>query len=149
MKDCGTIGSGAWHVKGCSLAYSHREYPGTHTLSSGRVELLYTLRCLSSIRLAGWTGKVHHRLDNEGVVKRCQHISSGFRTAASADADLWTAMCSYLDEWRDETTISWVKSHAEEGGAKTTEHEVQNKKADEDAEKAYAHTDSAGYEQVY
>ena len=35
MKDCGTIGSGAWHVKGCSLAYSHTEYPGTHTLSSG------------------------------------------------------------------------------------------------------------------
>ena len=25
MKDCDTIGSGAWHVKGCSLAYSHRE----------------------------------------------------------------------------------------------------------------------------
>ena len=72
MKDCGTTGSGAWHVKGCSLAYSHGEYPGTHTISSGRVELLYTLRRLSSIRLAGWVGKVHHRLDNEGVVKKVQ-----------------------------------------------------------------------------
>ena len=66
IKDCGTIGSGAWHVKGCSFAYSHREYPGAHTLSSGRVELRYTFRCLSSIRLAGWVGKNHHRLDNEG-----------------------------------------------------------------------------------
>ena len=44
MKDCGTVRSGAWRVKGCSLAYSHRGYPGTHTLSSGRVEFLYTLR---------------------------------------------------------------------------------------------------------
>ena len=25
MKDCGTIRSGTWHVKGCSPAYSHRE----------------------------------------------------------------------------------------------------------------------------
>ena len=40
VKDCGTARSGAWHVKGCSLAYSPREYPGAHTLSSGRVELL-------------------------------------------------------------------------------------------------------------
>ena len=92
MKDCGTIGSGVWHVKGCSLAYSHREYPGTHTLSSDRVELLYTLRCLCSFRLAGWTRKVHHRLDNKGVVKKCKHISQGFRTAASVDADLWAAI---------------------------------------------------------
>ena len=30
MKDCGTIGSGAWHVKECSLAYLHREpWPST------------------------------------------------------------------------------------------------------------------------
>ena len=58
--------TGAWHVKGCSLAYSHREYPGTHTLSSGRVELLYTLRCMRSTRLTEWTGKIHHRLVNEG-----------------------------------------------------------------------------------
>ena len=120
-----------------------------HTLSSGRVELLYTLRCLRPIRLAGWTGKVHHRLDNEGVVKKCKHISRGFRAAASADADLWAAMRSYLDEWRGETTISWVKSHAEDGGAKTNDHEVQNKKADECAEKAYAHPDSDWYKQGY
>ena len=40
VKDSGTVGSGTWHVKGCYLAHSHREYPGTHTLSSGRVELL-------------------------------------------------------------------------------------------------------------
>ena len=25
VKDCDTIGSGMWHMKGCSLAYSHRE----------------------------------------------------------------------------------------------------------------------------
>ena len=27
VKDSGTIGSGACHVKGCSLWYSHQEYP--------------------------------------------------------------------------------------------------------------------------
>ena len=108
MKYCGTIGSGAWHVKGCPLAYSHREYTGTHTLPSGRVELLYTLWCLRSIRLAGWTGKIHHRLDNEGVVKKCKQISLGFRTASSADAGLWAAMCTYLPrrvEGRDDDFV--------------------------------------------
>ena len=43
-------------------------------------------------------------------------------------------MCLYLNEWRDETTISWVKTHAEDGGAKTNAHEEQNKKADDDTE---------------
>ena len=128
-------------MKGCSLAYSHKEYPGTYTLSSGRVEILYTMRCLSTIRLARWIGKIHHILANEGVVKKCKHISQGFRTMAAADADLWKAMCTYLDEWRGETTISWVKAHAEGGGAITTDHEQQNKRADDDAEKAYAHPD--------
>ena len=47
------------------------------------------------------------------------------------------AMCSYLGEWRDETAISWVKAHAEDGGAKTTDHEKQNKRADDDTENAY------------
>ena len=51
-------------------------------------------------------------------------------------------MSSYLGEWRDETTISWVKSHAEDGGVRTNDHEEQNKKADDDAEQAYAHPDS-------
>ena len=37
VKDSGTIGSGAWHVKGRSLLYPHREYPETHAPSSGRV----------------------------------------------------------------------------------------------------------------
>ena len=141
VKDRGTTGSGAWHVKGCSLAYSHREYQGTHTIYSGRVELLYTLRCLSAIRLAGWEGKIYHRLDNEGGVKKCKHISRGFRTTTTTDADLWMAMCSYLDEWRGETEISWVKAHAEDGGAKTNDHEKQNKRADDDAEEAYGHPD--------
>ena len=64
VKYCGTTGSGAWHVKDYSLSYSHQEYPWTHALSSGRVELLYTLRCLHAIRANGWTGEIHHRLDN-------------------------------------------------------------------------------------
>ena len=58
-------------------------------------------------------------------------------------------MCTYLDEWRGETTISWVKSHAEDGGAKTNDIEVQNKKADGGVEKAYAHPDSDEYSQGY
>ena len=37
VKDSGAIGSGAWHVKGCSLSYSHQEHQGTHALSSGIV----------------------------------------------------------------------------------------------------------------
>ena len=37
VKESGAIGSGAWHVKGCSLSHSHQEHPGTHALSSGRV----------------------------------------------------------------------------------------------------------------
>ena len=60
----------------------------------------------------------------------------------TADTELWMAMCTYLGEWRDETTVSWVKTHAEDGGAKTSEHEQQNKRADDDAEEAYAHPDS-------
>ena len=83
------------------------------------------------------------------MVQKCEHNSLGFRTAASAGADLWVAMRSYLDEWRGETTISWVKSHVEDGGAKTNDHEVQNKKADDDAEKSYAHPDSSEYSQGY
>ena len=79
------------------------------------------------------------------MVKNCKHISLGFRHAAAADANLWTAVCLYLNEWRDETTISWVKSHAEDGGAKTNNHKEQNQKADDDAEKAYAHPDSDEY----
>ena len=69
----------------------------------------------------------------------------GLRNTAAADADLWAAMRTYLDEWRDETTVSWVKSYTEDGGAKTSEHEQQNKRADDDAEKAYAHPDSSLY----
>ena len=58
-------------------------------------------------------------------------------------------MCLYLNEWRGETTISWVKSHAEDGRAKTNNHKEQNKKADDDAEKAYAHPDSDEYSGGY
>ena len=54
-------------------------------------------------------------------------------------------MCTYLDEWRDEATVSWVKAHAEDGGPKTSEHEQQNKRADDDAEEAYAHPGSSLY----
>ena len=45
VKESGTIGSGAWHVKGCPLSHSHQEYPGAHALSSGIVELLYKSKC--------------------------------------------------------------------------------------------------------
>ena len=85
----------AWHVKGCSLSYPHREYPGTHALPSGRVELLYTLRCLYTTRANGWAGGVHYRLDNEGAVKECQHLDRGFRATASSDADPGEVMLDY------------------------------------------------------
>ena len=75
VKDSGTIGSGAWHVKGCSLACSYQEYPGAHALSSGRVELMYTLRCLNTIRSHGSEGEIHHMLDNEGVVKNANTLT--------------------------------------------------------------------------
>ena len=51
------------------MKYSHNEYPGCRARSSGRVELLYTLRCLASIRMEAWAGVIHHRLDNLGEVK--------------------------------------------------------------------------------
>ena len=136
VKESGAIASGAWHVKGCSLSYSHKVYPGTHALSSGRVELLYTLRCLYTIRAVGWTGEVHHRLDNEGIVKKCQHLDSGFRATTPSDADLWKIMTEYQGTWHEVTKISWVKGHAEKGGAKTNDHEKQNHTADAQAEKA-------------
>ena len=47
------------------------------------------------------------------------------------------------------TKISWVKGHAEKGGAKTNDHEKQNHKADAQAEKAYAHEDSSAYREGY
>ena len=59
VKEPGTFGSSAWHVKGCTMRYPRKEYLGHRALSSGRVELMYTLRCLSSIRLEGWTGVIH------------------------------------------------------------------------------------------
>ena len=58
VKDSGTIGSGVWYVKGCSLSYSHREYPEAHALPSDRVEPLYTLRCMHTIRADGWAGRI-------------------------------------------------------------------------------------------
>ena len=79
-------------------------------------------------------GKESPQTRQRGVVKKRKHISQGFRTAAAADTALWTAMCSYLDESRDETTVVWAKAHAEDGGAKTNDHEKQNKKADNNAE---------------
>ena len=35
----------------------------------------------------------------------------------------WKAMAAYLNEWRGETTISWVKARAEDGGVVTNDHE--------------------------
>ena len=62
VKEAGASGSGAWHVKGGTVRYPHKEFPGQRALSSGRVELLYVLRCMASIRLGGWTGLIHHRV---------------------------------------------------------------------------------------
>ena len=73
VKEAGTFGSGGWHVKGGTLMYSHKEFPGRLALSSGRVELVYTLRCLVATRLEDWTGLTHHHLDNQGVVKMKTH----------------------------------------------------------------------------
>ena len=67
-KEAGTFGSGAWYIKGGTLRYSSREFPGWRAFSSGRFDLLYTLRCMVDIRLEGWTEMIHHRLDNQGVV---------------------------------------------------------------------------------
>ena len=53
VKESGNFGSGTWHVKGGTMRYSHKEYPGRRALSSGRVELMNTIRCLTSIRLEG------------------------------------------------------------------------------------------------
>ena len=54
-------------------------------------------------------------------------------------------MAAYLVGWSDVTQVSWVKAHAREGGAKTNAHGKLNKRADEDAEKAYARPDSPAY----
>ena len=51
-------------------------------------------------------------------------------------------MAEYQAKWHGVTKISWVKAHTEKGGAKTSAHEQQNKRVDDDAEKAYTHTDS-------
>ena len=55
LKEAGAFGSGAWHVKGGIPRYTHKELPGRRALSSGWIELLYTLRCMAAIRLEGWT----------------------------------------------------------------------------------------------
>ena len=59
------------------------------------------------------------------------------------------AICTYLYKRRDETTVSWVKAHAEDAGAKTSEHEQQNKRAAYDTEKAYTLPDSSLYRVGY
>ena len=48
-----------------------------------------------------------------------------------------------------ETTVSWVKAHAEDGEVKISEHERQNKRANADAGKAYAHPGSCWYRVGY
>ena len=50
------------------MRYSHKEYPRRRALSSGRVDRIYTMRCLTSNRLEGWTGAIHHRVGNQGKV---------------------------------------------------------------------------------
>ena len=69
VKESGEFGSGAWHIKGGTMKYPHKECLGRRALSSRGVELIHTLRCLASIRIEGWTGVIHRRLGNLGVVK--------------------------------------------------------------------------------
>ena len=95
VKDPGTIGSGALNIKGCSPAYSHREHPWTHVLSSDRVGLLHTPRCLNTIRSNDWEGAIQHRVGNMRVVKRYQHLGRGFQATTTAGTDLWVAMGTY------------------------------------------------------
>ena len=52
--------------------------PGNPHLPSGKVELLYTLRYRDASRSNGWIGEIHHRLDNEEVVLKSQHLDRGF-----------------------------------------------------------------------
>ena len=69
----------------------------THILFSGRVKLLCTLRCLNTTMLSGWEGRIHHILENEGVVKKYRRIGRDFRATTTVDADLWKAMSAYLN----------------------------------------------------
>ena len=72
------------------------------------------------------------------MAKKCRHIGRDFRATTTADADLWKTISVYLNEWRDNTTILWVKAH-----------ETQNKKADEDADGAYQHHGTSLYREGY
>ena len=42
---------------------------------------------------------IHHRLDNQGVVKKYKRIKHDFRMTTAADADLWVGMRRYYKEW--------------------------------------------------
>ena len=130
VKEVGTFGSGRWRAKGGTLLYSYKELPGRRALSSGRVELLYTLRCLAAIRFEGWAGMINHRLDNQGVVKKYRRMKHGFRVATAADADMWAGMRQYNKKWDHKTKIIWVKGHAEKGGKLTDRHEMENDRVD-------------------
>ena len=66
-------------------------------------------------------------------------MGRGFKPTTTADADLWTAMLNYRNEWGHKTRVFWVKVHAEESGWPTDSRANENKKPGEDAEKAYAH----------
>ena len=81
-----------------------------------RVELLYTLRCLVAIRLEGWAGMIHSRLDNQGVVKKYRRMKYGFRMTTAADADLWAGMRRYYQEWGHQTKVIWVKGTPKKAG---------------------------------
>ena len=63
--------------------------------------------------------------------------------------DLWADMRQYHREWGHNTKIFWVKGHAEKDGNQTDCHEVENKRADEDAERAYQHLDTPAYKGGY
>ena len=58
-------------------------------------------------------------------------------------------MVPYKKEWDNQTTASWVKAHTEEEGRPVDCHEQANKRADGDAEQAYARPEDPGYMREY
>ena len=58
-------------------------------------------------------------------------------------------MRQYFQEWGHVTKFFWVKAHAEKCRKKTTCHEQQTKRADEGAERSYAHPESLAYKRGY
>ena len=73
----------------------------------------------------------------------------GFRVTTATDADLWAITGQYYREWGHNTNIFWVKGHAEKDGKQADCRKVENRRAGEDAERAYQHMDTPAYKRGY